>query len=98
MSVGLVGPHASMPDDVRLSDRMFCVLRFSTLDACYVEAHDPQPHAAARGLCLEARGSRSPPGQRALRSRARRDHGPASRRLFGPWPMPMVWLWALGAL
>jgi len=35
MSVALVGPHASMPDDVRLSDRMFCVCDLSTLAATY---------------------------------------------------------------
>jgi hypothetical protein len=36
MSVALVGPHASMPDDVRLSDRMFCVCDLSTLAATYL--------------------------------------------------------------
>eukprot|EP00966_Prymnesium_polylepis_P142723 3295074-Prymnesium_polylepis.2 len=35
ISVALVGPHASMLDYVRQSDRVFCVCNLTTLDACY---------------------------------------------------------------
>eukprot|EP00966_Prymnesium_polylepis_P207068 4796533-Prymnesium_polylepis.2 len=34
MSVALVGPHASMPDDVRLSSRVFCVSELVSCGLC----------------------------------------------------------------
>eukprot|EP00966_Prymnesium_polylepis_P109384 2532026-Prymnesium_polylepis.1 len=49
MSAALVGPHASMPDDVRLSGRVFCVSDLRALAATYRQT---VASSAAAGLPL----------------------------------------------
>eukprot|EP00966_Prymnesium_polylepis_P071964 1671232-Prymnesium_polylepis.1 len=49
ITVALVGPHASMPDDARLSDRAFRVCDLSTLRICEQQlASAAQQHSTAQ--------------------------------------------------
>eukprot|EP00966_Prymnesium_polylepis_P047269 1094373-Prymnesium_polylepis.1 len=57
MSVALVGPHASMPDDVWLSGRVFCVSDLVSCGPAIVArgAHVPFCSRAAQSFALRSR-------------------------------------------
>eukprot|EP00966_Prymnesium_polylepis_P121776 2814715-Prymnesium_polylepis.1 len=56
VSVALVGPHASMLDDVWLSDRVFCICGLSKLAAAY-RGRTVVAHAAGTSLSCRSRSA-----------------------------------------